>query len=186
MTILLQISDLLSPLIIAAILSLIGGVIGVLFNFISNIKTNNSQIAAEEKKAKLSYQREILEKLFDAYKELQEKKGISIGNKSHRKLMDEAMESNSFAMKKLKEIEPFLMKTDRDKLISRYEDISKKHDEVQVKILMNSSANADECEKIISEIGMEETMLKQDCMKALTNEMTLISDAIRNQMDVVS
>ena len=136
-------------LIIAAILSLFGVLIGVSFNFISNIKTNKAQREAEEKrakliekKAKLSYQKELMDKLFEVYKELQDNEVVP-GNKKKEKIKEEIGVYTAFALKKMKQIEPFLMKSDRDKLFSRYEEIQKNRGELQKKMYFSDFSDED-------------------------------------------
>ena len=176
-------------LIIAAILSLFGVLIGVSFNFISNIKTNKAQREAEEKrakliekKAKLSYQKELMDKLFEVYKELQDNEVVP-GNKKKEKIKEEIGVYTAFALKKMKQIEPFLMKSDRDKLFSRYEEIQKNRGELQKK--MYFSDFSDEDYEMFHKLVQEDIALARDFKKVLSNEMTIISDAIRNQMDVL-
>lgn len=173
-------------LIITAIISLIGVLVGVILNYRSNIKLNYSRTTTLDKRAKLSYLREVLNILNEARKDVNEHDlfvDLSKGQKSIDAAKKKIIESNAYALGKLKEVEPFLMKADRDRLMSRYKNIEKRRGELQVKgVGMGDFSDTDY--NLFKGLILDEIELKSEFKRVLDEEMTIISDAIRNQIDI--
>lgn len=170
-------------LVITAILSLTGVLIAAVLNYVSNIKTNKSRSVSIDKRAKLAYLRDVMNILNETKKQLNEKEPRADFSRGKDALRNKIMEFNVFAFEKLMEVEPFLEPKDRDKLMARYNDIEKRRGELQVRMLNANDISNDDA-KVVTDLIKEEIELRNDFKDVLKKETTMISDALRNQIDI--
>ncbi len=95
-------------------------------NYHSNIVTNKAKIKSEEKIARLNYLKMIYDVLVEALADLynNEPKNVNISavkkEKEYKAAIKAIMDSNYYTIGKFRLIAPYLMKSDRDILLFRY------------------------------------------------------------------
>lgn len=122
----------------------------------------------------------ILKKLEDTLKEVNEKEPYADFSKGVGAVQAQIIESNAFALEKLKEIAPYLMETDRDKLMTRLKDIEERRGEFQVKMASNPDFSNDDVE-IVKHLIKDEIELKHEFKDVLSKEIEMLVDSLRDQ-----
>lgn len=121
-----------------------------------------------------------LEILEDALKEVNEKEeniDISLGVSA---VQEQIIDSNAFALKKLKKIAPYLTETNREKLMTKCRDIEERRGELQVKMVLNPDLTSDDL-KIATDLIKEEIVLKHEFKDVLSEEIAMLVLGQRNQ-----
>lgn len=171
-------------LLLTAIISLLGVSLAAVMNYHSNIVTNKAKIKSEEKIARLNYLKMIYDVLVEALADLynNEPKNVNISDikneKEYESAINAIMDSNYYTIDKFRLIVPYLMKSDRDKLLFRYNVIEKGISDIQINLLNHEKKNDKESVDAAS-LGKKMNEFRFELKKVLSSELTTIMDILR-------
>ena len=143
------------------------------------------ELTIEEVREKIASLREILGLLSSTLKEMAEREphlDRSKGENGLEEVRVQIIESNAFALDKLKEVGPILNRADRDILLGRSKDIEKRRGKLQEKMIVPGEMT-DVDYKFFTDLMVDEVELKHDFKKVLEKEIAKISGSIRTLID---